>query len=77
MLIISICLGDAVFPTITITAMIMLGIITYRNRHTAMTVKTIKTDSSVIAFAKNFGFPIGMPIIPAITMELKITTMTF
>ena len=57
-LMISRCFGDAVFPMITIIAIIMFGISTYRNLQNDNAVKATNADSSAMAFVRNFGFPI-------------------
>ena len=51
--IISICFGDAVFPIITIIAIIILGINAYRKRQTDKIVNPMNADSNIIAFVKN------------------------
>ena len=74
---ISRCFGDAVFPMITIIVIIMFGINTYRNLQNDNAVKATNADSSAMAFVRNFGFPIWMPVIPITLIENKITIIIF
>ena len=76
-LIIWICLGEAVFPIMTIIEIIMLGIITSLNFHKEIAARITKTDSSIIALTKNCGSPIGIPIMPTILIETKIAKTIF
>ena len=76
-LIISMCLGEAVFPMITTIAIIMFGTSVCLNLQDDKIAKIIKADSSAMAFVTNFGLPIGIPIIPIMLIEIKITTIIF
>ena len=75
--IISTCLGESEFATMTIEEIVMHGIRTYRGLQKDTAINEAKTDSRIIALTMNFGLPIGIPTIPVTTIEDKISTTTF
>ena len=77
MLIISTCLGESEFATITNNEIAIHGIKAYRSLQKDTAIKEAKTDSRMIAFMINFGLPIGIPTIPVTTIDDKISTIIF
>lgn len=75
----SMCCGEIVFPVITIQEMIIHGTRVYLGLIWERIVKITKTDSRIIALTKNFGSPIGIPIMPTTHIEISVkkTTGTF
>ena len=76
-LIISTCLGESEFATITTDEIIMHGINTYRGLQKDTAINEAKIDSRIIALTMNFGLPMGIPTIPVTTIEDKINTIAF
>ena len=77
MLIISVCLGESEFATITTNEIAMQGINAYRGLQKDTAIKDTKIDSRIIALTMNFGLPIGIPTIPVTTIDDKIRTIIF
>jgi hypothetical protein len=74
---ISICLGDTVFPIITMMAIIKFGMYAYLIFFAEITARAIKENSRENASTRNFGSPNGIPNAPVIQTAVRTRTTHF
>jgi hypothetical protein len=74
---ISICLGDTVFPTITMLAIMKFGMHVYLKFFAEITARTIKENSRENASTRNLGSPNGIPNAPVMLIDVRTRTTTF
>ena len=74
---ISKCFGDTVFPMMTIMAIIKFGMYAYLKFLNEITVNAINDSSNMVASAKNFGAPRGIPKAPTMQIAARVETKYF
>ena len=74
---ISKCFGDTVLPMMTMMAITKFGTYAYLKFLNEITVNAINDNSNMMASAKNFGEPRGIPKAPTIHIAIKMETRYF
>ncbi len=74
---ISKCFGEAVFPIITMPAIMKFGMYAYLKFFNESIASVINDDSNAMAWMKNFGSPSGMPKAPTMHIDTRTETRYF